>query len=463
VSTSALQVGSSAAAPITISGLASGLNTSSIIAALMAVEREPVAHLTDEQSKLSAEQTQLQSIQSNLQQLSFSAAEFILPSLYESSQTATSSEPTRVEASVSAGAGVGGYEVEVTQLANSAQRTFTFTSPASEETITIDGQEFKVQAGESAKTLANAINASGSATVYAAVLEGETIVLSNRATGATGGEFIKVTGAALAEDAGAAKEGVDAEYAVDGVKATSSSNVVSNAIAGVTLTLAGLTPQGPVTIDIRPPGVSPSAIEGQVQAFVSLYNSTVGAIETQLSTKPPTRPQTTAEFATGTLFQDQELSGLLDNMRAAMYEPLAGLPDGMSSPYDIGISTGAPTGGDPSQSSLEGQLTLDPTKLAEAIKSNPEGVEQMLRQWSGNLQGLLNDAAQPGGAIEIRANGDGEQVKQLTTQINNLNELLAQREKALQATYAALEGVISKNSAQSSWLTQQTEALTKSS
>jgi flagellar hook-associated protein 2 len=462
VSTSAVQVGSAAGAPITISGLASGLNTSSIIAALMAVEREPVTHLTDEQAKLSAEQTQLQSFQSSLQQLSFSAAEFILPSLYESSQTATSSEPTRVEASVVGGAGVGGYEVEVTQLANSAQRTFTFTSPSSEETITIDGQEFKVQPDESAKTLAGAINASGSATVYAAVLEGETIVLSNRATGSTGGEFIKVTGAALAEKAGTAKEGVDAEYALDGVKATSSSNVVTNAIAGVTLTLAGLTPQGPVTIDIRPPGVSSSAVEAQVQAFVKLYNSTVGAIQTQLNTKSPTRPHTTAEFGTGTLFQDQELSGLLDNIRAAMYEPLAGLPEGMASPYDIGISTGAPTGGDSSQSSLEGQLTLDPTKLAEAIKSNPEGVEQMLRQWSGNLQSMLNDAAQPGGSIEVRANGDGEQVKQLTTQINNLNELLVQREKALQATYAALEGVISRNTAQSSWLTQQSEALAKS-
>ncbi len=462
MSTSGLQVSSTAGAPITISGLASGLNTSSIIAALMGVEREPVVHLTDEQAKLSAEQTQLMSFQGSLQQLSFAAAEFILPSLYESSQSVTSSEPTRVEASVNGGAPVGGYEVEVTQLANSAQRTFTFASPSSEEAITIDGQEFKLQSGESAKALASAINASGSATVYAAVLEGETIVLSNRATGSTGGAFIEVKGAALSEKAGTAKEGVDAEYTIDGVKETSSSNTVSNAIAGVTLTLTGLTPQGPVTIDVRPPGVSASAVEAQMQSFVKLYNSTVGAIQAQLSTKSPVRPHTAGEFATGTLFQDQELTGLLNSMRATMYEPVAGLPDGMSSPYDIGVSTGAPTGGQASQSSIEGQLTLDPTKLAEVIKSNPEGVEQMLGQWSQKLQGLLNEAAQPGGAIETRANGDAAQVTQLTTQINNLNELLAQREKALQATYAELEAVISRNTSQSSWLSQQTEALAKS-
>ncbi|MGD0452446.1 MAG: flagellar filament capping protein FliD [Solirubrobacteraceae bacterium] len=462
MSTSSLNVSSAAGAPITVSGLASGLNTSSIIAALMSVEREPVTHLTDEQAKLTAEQTQLQSVQSNLQQLSFSAAEFILPSLYESSQSVTSSEPTRVEASVSGGAGIGGYEVEVTKLANSAQRTFTFTTPSSEEAITIDGHEFKIQAGESAKGLASAINASSGATVYAAVLEGETLVLSNRATGSTGAEFIKVTGAALTEKAGTAKEGQDAEYTIDGVAGTSSSNTVTNAIAGVTLTLSGLTPKGPVTIDVQPPGVGAKAVEAQLQSFIKLYNSTVGAIETQLSTKSPTRPHTTSEFATGTLFGDQELSGLLDSMRQAMYEPIAGLSAEMSSPADIGLSTGAATGGGASQSSLEGQLTLEPAKLAEAIKANPSGVEQMLEKWSTNLQGLLNNAAEPGGAIEVRSNGDGAQVTRLTMQINALNEQLVQREKALQATYAELEAVISKNSSQSSWLSQQTESLIKS-
>ncbi len=43
-----------------------------------------------------------------------------------------------------------------------------------------------------------------------------------------------------------------------------------------------------------------------------------------------------------------------------------------------------------------------------------------------------------------------------------MNEILAVRQKALVATYAKLEGIINKNSAQSSWLTQQTESLSKS-
>ena len=78
-----------------------------------------------------------------------------MPSLFESSQAVTSSEPTRERAATSEGAAIGGYEVEVTQLANSAQRTFTFTSPAAEDTRTIDGNSFTVKAGESAKEFAN--------------------------------------------------------------------------------------------------------------------------------------------------------------------------------------------------------------------------------------------------------------------------------------------------------------------
>ena len=208
MSTSSLGVNSAAGAPITISGLASGLETSKIIAALMAAEREPVTHLSNEQAKLQAEQTQLQSIQSSLQQLASAVSELSLPSLFESPQTVTSNEPARVSATTTSGAAVGGYEVEVTQLANSAQRTFTFASPSSEQAITIDGHEFQIKAGESVKELASAINADSNATVYAAALETGTVVLSNRATGNTGSEFIKVTdpGGALTERAGTAKE-----------------------------------------------------------------------------------------------------------------------------------------------------------------------------------------------------------------------------------------------------------------
>lgn len=459
---SSLSVGSTGST-INVSGLASGLDTAAIIEALMGAERAPVKRLTTEQEKLQAQEGQMQSIQTSLQQLSFEVSEFTLPSLFESSQAVTSSEPTRVNATSTTGAGVGGHEVEVKQLANSAQRTFTFTSPTEEDTITIDGHEYKIAAGATAKELAAKINSDSTSTVYAAVVEGG-IVFSNRATGNTGAEFINVidTAGAIAEQPGAAKEGKNAEYTVDGVAGTSASNTITTAIPGVTLTLEGLTTTGPVTINVHAPGPSVSAIEAQVQSFVTLYNSTVSAIQKQISTKPPAHASNASELATGSLFGDTELSSLISTMRQAMYEPLAGLPAEMSSPADIGLSTGAPTGGTSSQSALEGQLNLNPAKLKEAIEANPAGAQLMLQKWSQGLQSTITAMAEPAGTLGARIEGNASQVTALTRQISTMNEMLAVRQRALQATYAKLEAVISQNSAQGSWLTSQEKSFNNS-
>jgi flagellar capping protein FliD len=134
----------------------------------------------------------------------------------------------------------------------------------------------------------------------------------------------------------------------------------------------------------------------------------------------------------------------------------------MSSPADIGISTGAPSGGGASSSSIEGLLTLNAAKLSEAVKSNPAGVQQMLQHWSQGLQAAVNVAAEPGGTVEARINGDARHITELNNQITAMNEMLAIREKALQTTYAQLEAVMSQNTSQSAFLTSQEASLTAS-
>ena len=255
MSTSPVNVNSAGASPLSITGLGSGLNTTAIIGALMAAERAPMTRLAHAQEKLQGDQSALRAIQGSLRELSTSVSEFGLPSLYESAQSVTSSEPARIAAVATVGAVIGGHEVEVTQLATAAQRAFTFTSPAAEDKITINGKEYAVKPGETARELAASINSDSTSTVYASAQENGTIVLSNRTTGA-GAEFITVAdpGGTLAEVAGSAREGKNAEYKVDGIAGTSTSNTVTEAIAGVTLTLTGLTPGGPVTIDVTPAG-----------------------------------------------------------------------------------------------------------------------------------------------------------------------------------------------------------------
>jgi flagellar hook-associated protein 2 len=454
---------STAGAPISFNGLSSGLNTGEIISALLGVEREPITRLTDEQTTLEGQRTQLQSIQSNLTQLTFDAQELGSPALFDTSQSVSSSEPTRIAATATTGAAVGGYEVEVTKLANSGQRTFTFKIPAAAEKLTVDGAEIEVAAGTTAEDLAKQINSDSTATVYAAAVGSETVVLSTRETGATGAGFIAVSdpGGMLVEQAGLAKEGVNAEYTVDGVAGSSASNKLTSAIPGVTLELKALTTTtGPVTVEVQPPGPSVSAIAAQVQAFVTLYNSTIGTINTQLTTKPPADPASTAELQTGTLFGDFELGNLLTGMRQSIYEPGKELPAGMASLADIGISTGAPTGNaTPSQASVEGQLTVNTAQLEAAIQANPTGVEKMLQSWSKGFQELVNANAGPGGSLEARLTGDSAQTAELGTKIATMNEMLAVRQKTLESEFAAMEKVMAESQSQSSWLSAQLASL----
>src|SRR5215469_18256084 len=120
-SSSSLNLSSLGSGGLQVTGLASGLNTNQIIQEEMAIYQQPVTHLQNQQSGLTAMNKQLASIQSELQTLSSDALAVGDPTLFMTQQAVTSSDTTRVQASSATGAGVGGYQVAVSQLANSAQ------------------------------------------------------------------------------------------------------------------------------------------------------------------------------------------------------------------------------------------------------------------------------------------------------------------------------------------------------
>jgi flagellar hook-associated protein 2 len=457
-------IGSANGAVMKIQGLGSGLKTEEIISELMSIERRPLTRLEQEQTINQAQHTALQGLQTDLLSLSLSAGELKSPALFAQSQAVSSSEPLRVSATNSgSGSAIGGYEVEVTQLASAAQRTFTFKSPTAAESLSIDGHEVKLTAGESISEFADSINSNSESSVYAAAVNGETVVLSGRATGNTGSSFIEVSdsGGTLTEKAGQAKEGRNAEYSINGVSGSAASNTLTEAIPGVTLTLNALTPAGPVTINVAPPAAEVSKITEQVKAFVTQYNTTLEAIEKEENTKPAIGLQAEAENTAGRLFGDSELSGLLATMREAIYTPVSGLPAQMSSLADIGVNTGAASGASPySQASVEGKLVIDEATLEEAIKTNPEGVEKMLKQWGGSFESTINTFAEPGvGTLASRIGGDESEATYITQQITTLTESLAVRQQALEARYVALETAMSKISSQGSWLSSQLASL----
>jgi flagellar hook-associated protein 2 len=437
-----------------ITGLASGLDTDQIIQEEMAIYEQPVTNLQNQTTNLTAENTALTNIQSQLQTLSADAQALGDPSLFSTTQAVTSSDTTRVQATSSTGAGIGGYQVSVTQLANSAQRTFTYASPASADTVTIDGQQVSVSAGESISSFVNSINSNSNLDVYAAATNSGTVVLSNRATGDTGTNFIAVqdSGGTMTEQTSLAKEGQNAEYSVDGVSGTSASNTVTGAIAGVTLSLTGVTTTtGPVTINVAAPAPSSSNIQSALNTFITQYNSTISSIESALTTAP-----TSGTPGTGTLYQDPELQDLLTSMRSAMYTGGSGLPTGLATMLDIGVSTGATTGSAAeSQSALNGDLTLDATTLTNQLTANPQGVQNVLSEWAASFSIMVNNSADPGGTIDARINGDTAEVTQLNNQISSMQSALTDKQNTLVQEYATLESALSTNQSTSSWLTSQ--------
>jgi flagellar hook-associated protein 2 len=437
-----------------VTGLASGLDTNQIISEEMSIYRQPVTNLQNQQSGLTAMNKQLTSIQSELQTLSSDALAVGDPTLFETTQSVTSSDSTRVQASSATGAGVGGYQVSVTQLANSAQATYGFTSPTSNDQVTVGTGSYTITAGESIQDFVDSINSDQNGSVYAAATNSNTVVFSSRQTGASSSVGVTDSGNALALQS--SKSGQDALFSVDGTSGSSSSNTVTNAIGGVTLTLTGVTTtSGPITVNVGAPAPNQTNISNAINTFVTQYNKVISDIQTQLSQAPSSSDPTQ-----GTLYGDPELQDLLTSMRSMMYSAGSGLPAGAATMDDIGVSTGATTGnGAESASALAGNLQLNATTLANMLSSNASGVKSILSSWSSSFVNLADNAANPGGTISSRITGDNSRISNLGNQISSMQSALTDKQNFLVQEFAQLESALSSNQSQSSWLTSQIASL----
>jgi len=469
VSISAPSSSSSTQPILNVGGLASGLDTNSIISQLMAIERQPRDALAAQATLAAAKQSVLSGFQTQLRSVEAAAQDLRSVTLWSQQQSASSSDPSRISAAIvsGSGAGIGGYQVQVSQLANSAQRTYAYASPSTAGTITIDGHATNVAAGASIDDVVSAINSDSSATVYAAATDSGTLVLSARATGDTGTNFIQVADStgSLTEQTAKAKQGQDALFTVDGVAGSASSNNVTNAIAGVRLTLTGVTTTtGPITIAVNPPSVDTDAVRQKLQAFVTVYNSTVDAITARLNERTVQNPQTDADRQAGMLNGDTTLQDVLTQMRQAIYTAAPGLPSGMSSLADIGVSTGDASS-TITQDTLDGKLTIDTAKLDDALANDPQGVRNLLAGpssvggWERSFESIVHNADTTGGPLDAAINSQSDQIKQLQSDISDWDARLALKQQTLQAQFTAMETALSESQQQGSWLSGQIASL----
>jgi flagellar hook-associated protein 2 len=465
---------------MSIGGLASGLDTTAIINQLMAIEKQPRVLLDTKQTLIQTKQALLRNFQTQLKTLQTAAADLRSVTLFQQTQAVESSDATKVAVSSTNGAGVGGYQIDVQQLANAAQRTFRYTASASDTTVTIGGHDTLIRAGATAQEVATAINTDRDAEVYAAATSDGTIVLSRRESGADRLPFIQVSGNAgvLDEDRALERAGRDAIFTVDGVTKTSSRNVITDAVAGVTVTLKALTTtSGPVTVTVGAPGADTDAITRKVQAFVDAYNATVDMIRTKLDEKPVPDPRSQEDIrngvadsrlstqkTAGSLFADRQLSDMLTSMRQSIYSSVAGTVRGLTSLTDIGISTGA-TSTTTSQDTLKGKLTLDTRRLTDALTADPNGVRTLLAGvnnaggFARDFERLINEQVKSGGILDSRVTGADDELRVLRAQMTQMDARLDLRQRSLQAQFTALEVAMSKSQTQSQWLSGQLAGL----
>ena len=450
-----------------LSGLSSGLDTNALVEQLMAIERQPQVKLSRKQRQIETRNAAINDVASRLRNLKNTAADLRSVSVWAAKQTASSSDATKAEAKITSTAAPGGYSLSITQLARAEQRTFAYTASTAATTLTVNGTTYDVAANATVDDVAAQINADASSAVYATKV-GTELVLSGKATGAA--NTINASGSQIVEDASKRMAAQDATYSLDGGATTRSSatNVVTDAIAGVELTLKGVTANGAdVSLNVTAAALDKDAVKAKVKAFVEQYNSTVDLIRQKTTEQRVAQPKTEADYTKGLLKGDAMLTSTLSQLRAAVMNPVSGTG---SAVYDelaeIGVSTGASTGGGTvSADAVSGKLVLDEAKLGAALDADPTAVKALLGGVTGvegiaqRFESSIGPVTGSGGSVEQRVASGNSELSRVKSQMTDLDRRLELREKGLRARFAALEKALASSQQQGNWLSAQLRGL----
>lgn len=387
-------------------GLASGLDTNSIVDKLVALESRPIVKNTQRQAALSVQVSAVGDILSKIKALA-STASTLGKGVSASTITAT---PTGVNAVVGTGATPGRYAISVDFVATAAKaRSAQFTT--ANDTVaggtlamTVQGTAYNIAitANSDLSTVVNKINASGAPIRAAIISDGSKVYVSltNRDTGKpigsadNGGLIINSdpTGLGLA----VTQDAANAVVHVDGLRVESKSNEITTAIPGVTLSVKA---QQAVASDlVIAPDTSKSTTN--LQGFVDGFNSIVSVLKQALRPDPKAADDGSGiDGATAVSLQGR-LNKLLSSLSVeeGSYRTLA----------DIGVKM-----------QNDGTLKLDSAQLSKALANDPGSVDAVF------------STATTGAAARMDALS-----KTLTDSIDGL---LVQRQKSLQKTIKDLQ------------------------
>ncbi len=215
------------------------------------------------------------------------------------------------------------------------------------------------------------------------------------------------------------------QFDLNGLTLYRNSNAVTDAIAGVTLTL-NETMTSPTDFSVVSDS---SSIEADVQDFIDKYNDILSHIKTRAVIDGETGER-------GTFAGDTTFTSLRFNMRTDVIQQVDGQPnDAPKQVTDIGIEVSA-----------DGSLSLaDADALIQAIEADPENVRTLFAGANGvatRLSDRISDYLGFGGFIQSREENIDTRIRTLDSRLTRFDESLSRREEQLRGEFARLQEAI---------------------
>lgn len=445
---------------IQFGGLATGLETSSIIEQLMELERTPITRLETDQTWLNNRldafkelDTKLKDFADKIKNLNFSST------LLQRSVKQSSSE--YLSASVNSKAITGAsYQVEVQSLAQVQKSvstsgyadktsavfgtgTMKLTVGTTTSNITIDSSNNSLEGIAKAINTADLgvsasiINTGKAGTPYYLTLTGQNVAtnFSMDTSGMSG--TVPSFGVPV-------QVAQDAKIVVDGITITSASNTLTEAIPGVTLDLLKAEVGKTTSLNIS---VDKESIKSSISAFAEGYNEVISFITSQSSI---------AGSEPGVLGGDASINAIKRRLQNLLTESTSnsGIFKSMS---QLGFET-----------QKDGTLNLNDTTLTKAINTNLDDIATLLAG-EENVTGVatkfknyLYDMTNSGtGLLKTKKDSIESNLKKIDTSITKLESRLEYRQKTLEAQFNSMETLVSGLNSQADYLTQQMNILNK--
>ncbi|VBS05730.1 flagellar hook-associated protein 2 [Burkholderia pseudomallei] len=390
---------------------------------------------------------------------------------------------TGLTATTGAGAVAGSYSVAVTQIATSqtlSSGAFNATQQLGTGTLTLSvgGKSTSISIDSTNNTLsgiAAAINsASNNPGVTATIVtgtDGAHLVLRSASTGAanvinvgvsnlsgdnglsslavtstastTGGQSTIRSGGSVAWSQSTSAQ--DAEFTVGGIAASSASNAVSGAIAGVTLNLTQAAVGATQTLNVT---TDTTAQATAITNVVNLYNTVI----TTMSSLSSLSGAGISSQSAGPLLGDSTLNMIRNSLARVVG---AGVTTGGSTTSLASIGIKFADGSSSSQT--DGALTIDTAKLNAALQNSPSTVAALFNSTNGigaQLNTTIQNYVQTGGVFDTRSNALNQDLKSLAQQQTRLASYASQLTSQYNAQFTALNTLMAQMNSNSNYLTQ---------